>query len=683
VNTAANTRLLITKGLLWILVGAATTTGVYRLVLGLGATSALSDAIPWGLWKAFNVLACIPMAAGGFVIAGLVHCFHLRKYRPIVRPTVLIAFLGYMTAVTGLVLDIGKPWNIWRPIVYWNVHSPLFEVAWCIMLYATVMLAEFAPVLGERFGWQTFVRFMKKLTPVLAILAVAISTLHQSTLGTLFTLSPQRLHPLWASPIQNIIFFVSAIGMGLSFLSLLFLLTNWLYKRPAPWDIVGGLTRVAGGVLALYLILRLGDLAVRGRLGLALADTTAAWVFWLEIVLGGLAPALLFTLPATRGRSWAVTWGSLMAVAGLMMQRGGVGTFSQFPVVGLTYFPTPAEFAVTLGVVAFLALIFLFAVENLRVWEDVPARSDHFTPPAVDPLTRLRVGSPWLGAPQRAVLGWILGVLGGLAVMEIQLPVRSQPAARPVGPARRVEVLRTERAEGGHELWLTGIGVVRPAGLSGAAQTREALLLDSAGAPRYVLFDHERHESELGGRTSCAQCHHHTAPLELGTSCRRCHRDMYRSTDTFAHAEHEAAYGGRASCSVCHADRTQAKTRAGSKPCRDCHVAGSPPENARVQIAQDWQTGVAPGYAAALHGLCLDCHRREDVARGATVPRLALCSNCHRQATGEALPNAGQRPGWSLSASLISARAASTTTSAATSATTFATPEETRLVRRP
>jgi hypothetical protein len=499
---------------------------------------------------------------------------------------------------------------------------------------------------------------MKKLTPVLAVLAVAISTLHQSTLGTLFTLSPERLHPLWSSPLQNVIFFVSAIGMGLSFLSLLFLFTSWLYRREAPWAIVGGLTRAAGAVLALYVAIRLGYLAVRGQLDLALANTTAAWVFWVEMLLGGLAPALLFTLPGTRGRPWAMIWGAAMAVTGLIMQRGGVGTFSQYPVVGLIYVPTAAEFAVTLGVVAVLALVFLFAVENLRVWEEMPARPDHFTPPAVDPLTHLRLGSPWLGAPQRAVLGWIFGVIVGLLIVEIQLPLRNRPAARPVAPVRRVEIVRTPRADGnGHELRLAGVATpVVTAASDTTVQFEPALLLDSGGVGRYVLFEHERHEAELGGRESCIRCHHRNAPLASGTPCQRCHQDMYRTTDTFGHEAHVAAYGGRASCAICHADPAQAKTRTGSKACGDCHPA-LPPDSTLVHVAGAYEPGVAAGYESALLGLCLECHRREDAARGAEIPQLALCGNCHRPEY-EGGYAAHDRTGWSLSANLISARTA-------------------------
>jgi hypothetical protein len=269
-----------------------------------------------------------------------------------------------------------------------------------------------------------------------------------------------------------------------------------------------------------------------------------------------------------------------------------------------------------------------------------------------------------------------VGVIVGLVIVEIQLPLRNRPDARPVAPARRVEVVRAPRAAGpGHVLRLAGLATATPASAGeAAAALAPALLLDSGGAGRYVLFEHERHQADLGGRESCGRCHHRNAPLSSGTPCQRCHRDMYRTTDTFDHEAHATAHGGRASCAICHADPARPKTRAGAKACDDCHGAATP-EATLVRVEGDREPGMAPGYAASLHGLCLECHRREDAARGAETPVLALCSNCHRPEYEGAAADGG-RAGWSVSASLISARAAATGAGAV--------PEEgARLARRP
>ena len=164
-NTATNNRVLVTKAALWFLVGVATVIVVARFTLGLGLTTELSDLTPWGMWIGFDVLAGVALAAGGFVIAATVHIFHLERYRGIVRPAILTAFLGYLAVIFGLMVDLGRPWNIWRPMIHWNLHSPLFEVAMCVMFYTAVLALEFAPVGLESFErFRPVVRLLRRLT---------------------------------------------------------------------------------------------------------------------------------------------------------------------------------------------------------------------------------------------------------------------------------------------------------------------------------------------------------------------------------------------------------------------------------------------------------------------------------------------------------------------------------------
>lgn len=142
-------RVRIVKSLLWFIVGAAVVVGVARFYRGLGPSTAMSDTTPWGFWIGFDVLCGVALAAGGFVIAATVYVFHREKYHAILRPAVLTAFLGYVAVVGGLLFDLGLPWNIFMATIHWQHHSALFEVAWCVMLYLTVLALEFSPVVGE------------------------------------------------------------------------------------------------------------------------------------------------------------------------------------------------------------------------------------------------------------------------------------------------------------------------------------------------------------------------------------------------------------------------------------------------------------------------------------------------------------------------------------------------------
>ena len=209
-------RIRNTKLILWMITGFAAAVGVNRFIFGLGATTNLNDSTPWGLWIGFDVMSGVALAAGGFVITAIVYIIRREEFHALVKPAVLTAFLGYVAVIFGLMFDLGLPWNIWHMLVFWNPHSPLFEVGWCVMLYTTVLLLEFSPVPLEKFGRFTKIRsFLMKYRFALVLLGIMFSTLHQSSLGSLFLIMPFKLHPLWYSNLLPIQFFISAIALGL------------------------------------------------------------------------------------------------------------------------------------------------------------------------------------------------------------------------------------------------------------------------------------------------------------------------------------------------------------------------------------------------------------------------------------------------------------------------------------
>src|SRR5271157_4140190 len=188
-----------------LLLGAYAT--VLRFARGLGATTNLSDAFPWGLWVGFDVMCGVMLAAGGFTLTAAVYILNLREFKPIVRPTVLTAFLGYLLVVVALLFDLGRGYRIWHPLVMWNPRSVMFEVAWCVTLYTTVLSLEFAAVIFERFRLQKLLRIQHAITIPLVITGVMLSTLHQSSLGSLYLIVPNKLHALWYTPLLPVLFF--------------------------------------------------------------------------------------------------------------------------------------------------------------------------------------------------------------------------------------------------------------------------------------------------------------------------------------------------------------------------------------------------------------------------------------------------------------------------------------------
>ena len=258
-----------TMGLLAI----ATAIVLLRFTYGIGAVTNLSDDFAWGLWIGFDVMSGVALAAGAFVIAGTAHILGFERFKPLVRPAILTGLLGYLLVIAGLIVDLGRPYNVWRPLVHWQHHSPLWEVGCCVALYTTVLMIEFSPTVLERvkeWDWAT-VRFpvdrvYRSLGTVsigFVILGVVLSTLHQSSLGSLWVLVPSKLHPLWYSVYLPVFFWLSAIAVGLAMTIVESTLSSKAFHRGLESHLLTTLGKAAAVVLAIYLVARTADLACR------------------------------------------------------------------------------------------------------------------------------------------------------------------------------------------------------------------------------------------------------------------------------------------------------------------------------------------------------------------------------------------------------------------------------------
>ncbi|MBD3258782.1 Ni/Fe-hydrogenase cytochrome b subunit [candidate division GN15 bacterium] len=366
-------RVHVTKTILWSLVGLALAVAVTRFLFGLGATTNLTDATPWGLWIGFDVMGGVALAAGGFIMTAIVYIMRQKQFYPLVRPAVLTAFLGYLAVVFSLLVDLGLPWNIWHMMIYWNPHSPLFEVGWCVMLYTTVLLLEFSPVpMEEDSRWAKIRNVLMKFRFPFVLVGIMLSTLHQSSLGSLFLITPFKSHALWYSPILPIMFFISAVALGLMMVSFESLASHWLYRRSAETNLVSKLCKAAMWVLVLYLGVRFTDLIVAGKFSMIFNGSWEAWLFIAEIMIMAIIPIILFANPRTRNAKAGQWVGSFLVVFGMVFNRVNVGGLTMIGTTGEAYFPSWMEFAISAGVVSFMALVFLFAIEHFHIWEAKP-----------------------------------------------------------------------------------------------------------------------------------------------------------------------------------------------------------------------------------------------------------------------------------------------------------------------
>ncbi|HSD66233.1 MAG TPA: Ni/Fe-hydrogenase cytochrome b subunit [Vicinamibacteria bacterium] len=354
-----------------VILAAGAVVTVLRYWKGLGAVTNLSDKFPWGLWIGFDVLCGVALAAGGFTITAAVYVFNLKRFRPIVRPTVLTAFLGYLLVAVGLMYDLGKPWNIWHPIVMWNPRSPMFEVGWCVMLYLTVLALEFSGVVFEKLGWKKAVAVQHAAVVPLVIAGVIISTLHQSSLGTFYLITPGKLHALWYTPFLSWMFYFSAIPGGLAMMIVESRLSSRAFGRGLEMPLLRSLAKALVVALAFYATVRLADMGRLGVLGEIFTGSREARFFQLEMVIGVILPIVLLSLPAVRRNSERLFRASVLVVAGLVVNRLNVSITGLEGALGGHYVPTIAEGIITLMLVSCGVAAFTLAVRYLPIMEEV------------------------------------------------------------------------------------------------------------------------------------------------------------------------------------------------------------------------------------------------------------------------------------------------------------------------
>ena len=353
---------------------------IYRFAFGLGAATNLTQETPWGIWIGFDMLCGVALAAGGFTLASAVYILGLEEYHPVVRPAVLTAFLGYVFAVLGLLCDLGRPWNLPIPMFHsFGTTSVMFEVGWCVFLYTTVLALEFAPQAFEWLNWKRARHFLVKLTLGLTVVAVMLSTLHQSSLGALFLLAPNKLHPLWYSAFIPIYFFISAIAAGVSMVIVESALSHRAFQSRLDHHVnldqlTTGLARAAAIVLFAYFFLKLQGLADGGHWAL-LATGWGAWYLF-EMIGFILVPSLLFAHGARTRRVTLVRWTAAWTVLGIVVNRLNVSVIAMNWNAAQHYVPSWMEVVTSITLVTMGVQMFRWVVNRMPVLRELPDYRD-------------------------------------------------------------------------------------------------------------------------------------------------------------------------------------------------------------------------------------------------------------------------------------------------------------------
>ena len=355
-----------------ILILAGVLAAIARFTLGLGPTTHLSDEFPWGLWIGFDFLG-IGLAASGFTIVAAVNLFHAKEYEPIVRPAILTAFIGYLLVVLVLIIDLGRPDHFWHPLVMWNPHTVMCEISWCLMLYTTVLSLEFAPILLEKINITAPIKWIHAISLPLMIFGVLLSTLHQSSFGSLYLIVPNRLHGLWYTPMLPVLFFVSCIASGISMVVLETLIFSRDGHDILPTPLRANLAKIIAVTLAVYFVVRFQDLLARGMWRELTSMTYYSLAFYAEILIGFVIPFILLSMERIRTSRRGLYTSTILVVLGFAFNRmnTAITGLEQYPTQ--VYFPSLIEIYIMLGITAVGFTVFSLVVKHLPIFEAVVA----------------------------------------------------------------------------------------------------------------------------------------------------------------------------------------------------------------------------------------------------------------------------------------------------------------------
>lgn len=597
-------------GLAVVAIGVA--FGAVRMLFGIGTVTNLDDAYPWGLWVGVDVACGVALAAGGFTTAALVDIFGRHKFHALLRPAILTAWLGYAFVAFAVFFDIGRYWNIWRPMFHWQGNSALFEVGMCVMAYLTVLTFEMSPAvlegLQQRVGETGVVgstlaalrgpldfvsRVVRAVLPIFIITGVVLSCMHQSSLGTMLAIAPTKVSPYWFSPLLPLLFLLSAFMVGPAMVILESLLASRAFRREPEMDLLGPLSAYIPWLIGVYGAFRVGDLLVRWRQ--LEAEPSLIMALSVELLVGLVLPFLLLVQPRVRRSPvWLLIAASLV-IAGVVLNR--VNTYIvgfEPPFASTRYVPAVGELAVTAGIIATIVLLYRFFVIFFPV---LPAAEHAPYPEAHPRRIRWRTLGPisdrWATAYRAVGLVAIMSFVALYAIVHEEATggeirsMRWSSLVRPIADTASTGQLPEHP--------------FRPQGYQRVYTLDSEILNARDDFFEPVRFSHTAHDNATGG--DCSPCHHrfsYSSDDRVGDDLGAFHLDMM---------------GVRIAgpCATCH-DMAEVTTQR----CDSCHARTG-----------EGVEGNPIGLKGAYHRQCIGCH--EDQPPGVRAP--VDCVSCHHPHT--------------------------------------------------
>jgi Ni/Fe-hydrogenase subunit HybB-like protein len=340
-----------------------------RFVFGLGDVTNLSPGYPWGLWVTWDLIIGTALGCGGFAMAILIYVFNQGRYHPLMRPALLGSLFGYFLAGMAAVVDMGRWWQFYNLLLpwHWNFNSIMLETGLCVSAYAMLLMIEFSPSVLERFGLAKWRRRIEGVMWLIIALGILLPLMHQSSLGSILLVLGHKLSPLYNTPLLPLLFVGAALTMGYALVVVEATVISRSFRLPSEHALLSQLSKVVGGLLAGWLVVRWVDIVWRGALGDALEPSGLALSFWFENALA-LFAVYAFLSPRARADEVMTFLGGIALMLYGFAYRINAYLIAYTPAVdGYSYFPSVPEFLVTLGVMSLEILLFLFFIKLFPV----------------------------------------------------------------------------------------------------------------------------------------------------------------------------------------------------------------------------------------------------------------------------------------------------------------------------
>ncbi len=592
--------------LIFMVIGFA--FGLTRLLLGLGNVTNLDNHNPWGIWISFDVACGVALAAGGFTTAALVDIFGRKQYHALLRPAILTAFLGYLWVAIALSFDLGRYWNIWRPIFNWQGNSVLFEVGMCVTFYLMVLSVEMSPPIleglkhrlahNEPGAWllrkfegpiYTLHSWVKVILPIFIVAGVVLSFMHQSSLGTLMLISPTKTSTLWNTSILPVLFLLSAIMVGFPMVILESIYASISFGRDPEMELLSPLAAKIPTFIGIYGLVKFGDLAFRWNQLDFVVHPAGTVSLVIELLMGIVVPFVLLNIKAVRRSVGWLFFSIMLVIFGVILNRINVFLVGYNPPYTTKfYFPSVGEIALTVAIVCSIMFCYRIFVTFFPVLPGFQPEQEER-----EIQEREKTVSPfWTWVIRGTALGFVLVFVLLYTVVHRQAISESFKAYRDVQIVRNKKLVLQPRIAASHAF--------RPEGYKNVYLLSSPLVNDKSDSYEPVRFSHRSHDVNTGG--DCGVCHHRFAMSK---------DDKIGEDITKMHLGIEVRIGG--ACSSCH-NMTEKKPQS----CHECHTLPNEADNpGRI------------GLKGAYHRQCIGCHQRLP----ATAYAPTDCISCHHPQT--------------------------------------------------